>query len=279
MAIVPSAPRVHSNPDTMLTVDPLILSGDPGDMFTVTVYVSDVMDLVAYDVQLDYNTAAISATCEFDAGTVFDGMPVFVVPEGTICDDPTGVARSSRSLLGGVTKDVFAPQPVMILTFTVDSTQDSDLAINPGSILVQLIGGDTVPVPYGIVNSVFLAPPTAQLHRWDASVSPSDRNKFLSRGETSVTLVGTVRMTNKAIRGGYAFVTFDVIGPDGSPVATLDSNTVFVNPGEIVDVSALYDFPSTQGRYELFATLHRGASLDFFVSGESTSGLHFFVHF
>ncbi len=293
MAIVPSIPRGYSiHGGAHLSVDPVLLSGDPGNTIMVSVMVSDVTDLVAYDVELDYDTAALSATncalgdflpppappgTEPGTGTVFEGMPRFYA--STECNDATGVIRSAVTLLGGATKDVFGPELVMIITFVVDNTVDTPLTINADSQLVALVGGAASLIGYEKSDGSFLAPPQAQLHRWDASVSPSDRQKFLARGETMLTLVGTVRMTNKATRGGYAFVVFDIVDPNDVLVAQIPSNTVFVNPGEIVDVSAPYTFPATQGRYEIFATLWRGPSLDFFVAGESISGLHFFVHF
>lgn len=279
MAIVPSMPLAYSSHGgAHISVDPVLLSGDPGQTLSVAVMVSDVMDLVAYDVELNYNTAALSSTsCEFSAGTVFDGMSKFMVLQD--CSNPTGTARSAVTLLGGATKDVSTPEAVMYITFVVDNSLDSPLSINTDSLLVAIVGGIATSVAYAATNGNFLAPPVVGLHRWDSSVAPSDRNKFLGKGETMVTLVGTVRMTNQATRGGYAFVVFDVIDPSGNLVDQVVSNTVFVNPGEIQDVSASYSFPATQGRYELFATLWRGPSLDFFVQGDTVSGLHFFVHF
>lgn len=276
-AIVPSFPRANAmHGGAHLSVDPALSSGDPGQMVAVSVLVSDVNDLLAYDVELNYNTAALSASCEFSLGTVFDGMSVF--PVVSECNDATGIVRSARALLGGATKDVSSPEAIMYITFTVDQTLDSDLTINTDSQLVALVGGSATSVAYQKTDGQFLAPPTVGLHRWDASVSPSDRQKFLGSGETSLTLVGTVRMQQLATRGGFAFIVFDVIAPDGSLVGQVQSNIVFVNPGEIKDVSAPYAFPPVAGRYELFATLWRGPSLDFFVPGDTVSGLHFFVN-
>ena len=172
-------------------------------------------------------------------------------------------------------KNVGAPEPVLIITFVVDNSLDSFFDITADQIVV---GPTPTFLAHDTVDGEFLSPPVVEMHRFDVSVAPSDRQRFLSRGELSVTLVGTIRMHNLATRGGFGFIIFDIVDPTGNSFSVM-SNIVFVNPGEIANVQATFTYSAIMGRYELFGTLFRGPTETFFVPGESTSGLHFFVHF
>jgi len=294
LSMVPAIPRgaaLVATPPS-ITMSPTLITQDVGGSFDLAIYVSDILDLIAYDVEINYDTNALTATsAEFDGChdldgdlfpetcMVFFGMSQFVVVADVT--DGTGSVRSARTLLSGATKDVFGPEALMIIHFTVDNVADSLLTINDASVLVTLVGMTPTPCYLGCYTETegsFQAPPAVALHRWDASVAPSDRQQFLSSGDTKVTLVGTVKMHNLASRGGYAFVVFDILFPGGGG-DSIASNIVFVEPGQIVDVTAEYTFPGVTGRYELFATIWRGPSADLFVPGDTTSGLHFFVHF
>jgi len=275
LTIIPAAPfvSVRAQPPTLMT-DSAIYAGDPGSFFDVFVLMCDVNDLLAYDITVSYDTSILTAmAADFDTSTLVAGTPHFNVVASV--SDPTGTVRYAMSFTGGYTQDVVGCLPAMIISFVVQQTGDSAIDINDDDIV---IGPPPAFLMHDTVDGLFQAPPAVQLHRWDASVSPSDRQKFLSKGETMLTLVGTVRLTNQAVRGGYAFIVFDIVGPNGELTQAV-SNTVLVNPGEIVDVSAPYEFAAVTGRYEIFATLWRGPSLDLFVQGDTLTGLHFFVHF
>ena len=297
LSMVPAIPRgaalVVTPPS--ITMSPTLITQDVGGSFDLVVYVSDIMDLIAYDVEINYDTNALTATsAEFtgchdldgdlfpETCTVFSSFsPMSQINVVSNVTDGTGSVRSVRALLGGLSKDVFIPEALIIIHFTVDNVADSLLTVSDASVLVTLVGMTPTPCYLGCYTETegsFQAPPAVALHRWDASVAPSDRQQFLSSGDTKVTLVGTVKMHQLAARGGYAFVVFDILFPGGGG-DSIASNIVFVEPGQIVDVTAEYTFPGVQGRYELFATIWRGPSADLFVPGEYTSGLHFFVHF
>ena len=284
IAIVPALPIAKVNAQTpTLFVDPGLVSGDIGQTFDIYVMMSDVSNLLAYDVTLEYNTAALSyvnvdfddGACPYGVCTVFVGMSHFSIVESA--NDATGTIRTAQTLLGGITKNVGAPEPVLIVTFSVDNSLDSFFDITNDQIVVK-VGPSPAFLPHDTVDGEFLSPPVVAMHRWDVSVAPSDRQRFLSRGELSVTLVGTMRMHNLATRGGYGFIIFDIVDPTGNTFSVM-SNVAFVNPGEIVNVYATFTYAGIMGRYELFGTIYRGPTETFFVPGEFTSGLHFFVHF
>ncbi len=274
LSILPAMPLAARAQSPSLMTDSALYTGDPGQFFAVTVFLCDVSSLLAYDVTLSYNTNVLSAvSADFDTSTLAAGTPHFNVV--TDVNDGVGEVRYAMTFTGGFMMDVPGCMPALIVNMKVDQSADSPLNIINDQIV---IGPSPTFLDHTATGGLFQAPPTVQLHRWDASVSPSDRQKFLSKGETTLTLVGTVRMTNQAVRGGYAYVVFDIVGPNGE-LTQATSNTVFVNPGEIVNVFATYEFAAVTGRYEIFATLWRGPTADFFVQGESTTGAHFFVHF
>src|SRR5712692_9726626 len=76
--ILPGIPLTpaHAQSPTV-AVNPNTVAGGLGSTFTITIDITDVSDIVGYDVTLLYNNAALSATSvDFNsAATLFGGLP------------------------------------------------------------------------------------------------------------------------------------------------------------------------------------------------------------
>ncbi|MBG0771272.1 MAG: hypothetical protein H0S82_06155 [Anaerolineaceae bacterium] len=69
---------------TIVSVDPAYLEVDPGEMFSVDVMVTDVVDLFAFDVMVSYDPGIITFD-HFDYGDFIDEGISFTVPHDPGC--------------------------------------------------------------------------------------------------------------------------------------------------------------------------------------------------
>ena len=287
LALLPisALPRVHATTQASLVVNPSFTVGNPGDVFTVEVDVDNVASLVAYDVQLHYNGLAVHAQ-SVDFSGPFAGSSCNTLVLIHSSSDPVGLIRSAVTTFSGcnVNVDDFTtgPVPVFVATFTVASransafhvTTDSECAC---SALAQIdMSGNIVAVPHSSTDGNFFAEPNITFHS-SYNITETPRQPKLSQGFTSVTLSSTLRLPNGELLSGFAYVVFDVITPSGKDV-TIQSNEVFLNPGNIVTVSASFSFGTQVGTYSVFGTLWRGSAPNAIVPFETLTGQTFQVH-
>ena len=282
---ISALPRAHATTQASLVVNPSFTVGNPADVFTVEVDVDNVASLVAYDVQLHYNGAAVHAqSVDFSGPFAGSGCNTLVLIHSS--SDPVGLIRSAVTTFSGcnVNVDDFTtgPVPVFVATFTVASransafhvTLDSECAC---SALAQIdTSGNIVAVPHSSADGNFFAEPNITFHS-SYNITTTPRQPKLSQGFTSVVLSSTIRLPNGEKLSGFAFVVYDVITPSGNDV-TIQSNEVFLNPGNIATVSATFSFGTQVGTYSTFGTLWRGSAPNAIAPFATLSGQNFQVH-
>ncbi len=282
---ISALPRAHAMTQASLVVNPSFTVGNPGDVFTVEVDVDNVASLVAYDVQLHYNGAAVHAqSVDFSGPFMGSGCNTLVLINSA--SDAVGLVRSAVTTFSGcnVNIDDFTtgPVPIFVVTFTVASRANSVFHISTdsetaGSALAQIdSSGNIVAVPHSSSDGNFFAEPNITFHS-SYNVTETPRQPKLSQGVTSVVLSSTIRLPNGELLSGFAFVVFDVITPSGNDV-TIQSNEVFLNPGNLVTVSATFSFGTQVGTYTVFGTLWRGSAPIAIVPFATLTGQAFQVH-
>jgi len=279
-----------------------LAAGNPGDTFTVQVLISEVSNLVGYDVTLHYNNLALTATSvDFGTNTAFcldaQGVPhsggcrpthVFVQMNQL----DTGIIRSAQSLLSGDTMNVDALSgalPVFIVTFTVVARLNSPLHIFPDDecacqSIAAIVGGVSTPVAHMTNDGAFFAEPNILLVGAYANASfagASPKVVHLKKGETSTTLQSTISLASNETVAGFAFVVFDMIGPHGATFEVV-SNELVLLPGDLKTVSALFPVDSncaiSCGTYVIFVTLWRGGVDSDTAPFQQATGFHFRVN-
>ncbi len=263
LALLPSAPIPNANAQTgaSLSVTPTVTPGNPGDVFTVTVLVDQVANLVAYDVQLHYNGGGISAsTVDFSGPFAGSGCSIFPVVESA--NDAVGTIRAAVTTFSGCTVQITGPTPVFVVTFTVVARQSSPLHISTDSdcacsALAQLMGGSVLAVAHTTSDGNFFAEPNIVFQK-TFNVTSVPRRASLVSGAATVTFESGLILRRGEILPGFAWVVFDIITPSGKDI-TLISTKVFMLPGDTPTVSATATF-SELGTYEMFGTIVRGSS-------------------
>jgi len=310
LALLPAAPvlpRVNAQGTSALYVADafgnIAFAGNPGDSFTVSVFISNVENLVGYDVILRYNHFALTATnvvfdtnVDHSVNTVFCMDDIFTphIPcrdsqvSAQIFQDATGTIRSARSLKSGVTMNVDSNTgdlPALVVTFmskvresaVIHIATDEECACNG---LAVIMGGQSVGIPHTTADATFFTEPNILFHSWNATISQSQKTLFLDRGETSVTLVSKLKLSSKETVPGFAFVVFDVLDPQGGDTPVV-SNTVVLVPGDIKTVTGAYTFSSdcsvSCGTYLILVTLWRGSVPEAIVAFQQSTGQHFQV--
>jgi hypothetical protein len=287
LALLPisALPRAHAVTQASLVVNPSFTVGNPGDVFTVEVDVDNVASLVAYDVQLHYNGAAVNVqSVDFSGPFAGSGCNTLVLIHSF--SDPVGLIRSAVTTFSGCSVNVddftTGPVPVFVATFAVVSTANSVFHVTADSecacsALAQIdMSGNIVAVPHSSSDGNFFAEPNIVFHT-TYFVTSTPRQPKLSQGFTSVVLSSNIRLANGETLSGFAFVVFDVITPTGNDV-TVQSNEVFLNPGDSATVSATFSFGTQVGTYSMFGTLWRGSAPNAIVPFTTATGQTFQVH-
>jgi len=277
MAIVPEAPSllVHAQGTATLEVSPAASAGDLGSTITISIMLSNVDNLVGYDVGLSYDPSVLSAVgANFNsAPDVFTGLNPFVVTGS--CSNNIGACESAQVLLGGASAMVSSAQ-LFSVDFKVLQGTPTSLTITKSDI-AALVSGSVVSVPVVVSNGNFLVPPSLTFILPNATVAAGQRTSRLSRGDTQVTLQGFISYDSTNVRAGFGGVLFDIIDPNGvdTPVT---SNIAFFFPGQSATVTATYTFATSGnaiGTYHIIATMLRCPDPSSCVNGQTTTGLFF----
>lgn len=275
---------VHAQ-SAMVSVSPAVNAADVGQSFMVDV-VLDMSDTwVAYDVKLLFNNAALNTgSVNFDGpGTVFNGMSHFNVAQ--IDSDETGEVRSASTLLGGASL-AGGSYTLMQVTFTVVGTQDSALDLVETEIVALDLNGNTMSIIPALNDGQFFVPPNVVFNLTTMTlgdiaaqtVSPGQRSRVLSRGETFVDVRGFIQLDPSALRAAFGGVRFTVVDPANN-MYTADSAIVFLFPGQTATVPGTVSYDGVLGTYRVFVTVLRcaGSDVSSCVEGDSTSGKFFKV--
>jgi hypothetical protein len=275
MAIVPEAPSllVHAQGTANVAVSPASSAGDVGSMITVAVTISNVDNLVGYDLVLSYDPTILSAVgANFNAAPdVFAGMSPFVVTGS--CSDGVGACESAQVLLGGSMVTVSTAQ-VFSVNFKVLTSTPSNLLITKSDV-ASLVGGQVVSVPVTVSNGTFGVPPVLTFLIPNATANRVVSH--LKHNQLQVTLTAFILFNSTNVRAGFGGVLFDVIDPHGVDT-TLTSNIAFFFPGQSGTVTAVYSFNTSGnalGNYNIIVTMLRCADPSSCVNGQSTSGTFF----
>jgi hypothetical protein len=262
LMILPSLPAHALGGVPTVAVSPGFNARVVGETFAVSLAVSDVPHLLAYDVTLNYNNLALSAqSVDFTSRTVFSSfcattppkcLSAFIPSPGIISDD-TGTVRAAYTLLGGAEVSVTAEQPLMIITFKVIGAFDSALTISDATLAV-VCGTSACALTPQILSGSFLVPPSMSFVAPNGSCLDCGDNVGHLQGNIDTHLASTVRLSPTAARGGYAFVRFTVIDPNRVR-HTVDSSIVFLFPSNSTTVTVPLSYEPVTGTYQVLVTM------------------------
>ncbi len=292
LAILSTMPGIAFAQSNTVAVSPSANAGSVGDFFTVDVTIDDVVNLVGYDVTLQYDTLALDISSvslcpdlpvpklcgPYDAAAMAHFHVVSLV------SDATGEVRSAVTALGGGSLSIGpgAPESLMSVTFEVIAAIDSPLDL-VGVALACKSGADVVDCPATVVSGGFFVPPNVM---FDVSIppshviAPSNTVRFLSKGEDFVMLNGFVQLDPMAPRSGFGGIHYTVQDPDGN-LYFGDSDIAFMFPGGTAAVQGTVSYGNVLGTYKVFVTVLQctGPDVSSCVTGDTSSAKFFKVHF
>ncbi len=269
-AILPvaSLSPVHAQAPTV-AVNPNSVAAGLASSFTVTVDLTDVANVVGYDVTLLFNNAALSVTSvDFDSPTtLFGGLdcaPTCILGVVSLSSNTLGQVRSARALLGGNLAQ--SPGTLMSITFMVTGPADSPLTLSNVAIAAA-VNGSAVGVPVTVVSGNFFLPPNIlfvapNLSRCTPTGLPTDpqcssvqHTKFNSAHPNSMPILCSIQLDPLALRSGFGGCMIDVRDPNGFNSIS-SSNLVLLRPGQSATVTATFAYTTsaTLGSYSVFAT-------------------------
>ncbi len=244
-----------------LQVDPANNAADLGQSFTVSILVSDVTDLIAYDVSLEFDNTALKVTSiDFVSPGVLIGsfLPSqrFRVAATTDLSTVNSLAslRSAFTLLSGLTTTVVDPQPLVTVTMEVIGSTDSSLNLVNTELVALSLSGDVSAVPHQVFNGAFFVPPPIEF------IPPSATFGF-DGGSTIVRFRGFIRLSPTALRAGFGGVRLTMVTPSGQTFI-VDSQIVFFFPGQSTRTETFFTIQRERGPFTLFETILRCASTD-----------------
>ncbi len=293
MTVLPEVPGLFANAQTCvpacatLSVDPPFNAGTMGGQIIITILGTvnpGGTSVLGYDISLDYNNNALSvASIDFDTTTVWC-TPQIVGPCTQVAHDnvletcvtvnnPAGCTVPSDAIssvryavagLGGASVTL-NNSPMLIVTFNIISSTDSDLIIDP-SVVVNIHGNPTtlgtVCTPLNepncdetVNNGTFLIPPHILIMPPNASItSPTERVRHIHKAsDQPVHMMAFIMLDPNAARPGFGGVTFDVFDPSGGDTP-ITSSIVFLFPGDSATVTGDYFFPFILGPYTVTVT-------------------------
>ncbi len=279
-----------------------IFTGNPGENFSIAVFMSHIDNLIGYDITLEYAPQMLRVAAVDTVDTVFC-LDAVGVPHGScrgtcffLCanvknNPAVGLIRVIQ-LVSTPTNamnvdDTTGDLPAFIVTFQAISRETHNSALHiftdgecacPSievSGFTGLAHSTSDGAFYGEPNIVMLG-----VYQSASFATAIPTVSSLSLGQANVTLQSTLSLGANETVAGFAFVVFDVIYPNGTDVPAV-SNTVILAPGDVRTVTAVLSFSSTCsascGTYQILATLWRGALEFDMVPFMHESGSRFWV--
>ena len=269
--------------NAVVQTDMPVYAADVGGTFQVSVQVSNVNNLVGYDVVLQYNSAILSAqSVDFSSSATLIGPYCSggqCLPVRTFFSDAAQTVESAFTLLGGVTTSVsaFSPATLFTVTFLVVSPGDSALTISSAQIAAES-GGSAVPVPTTIMSGQYLLPPTLNFVAPNGQPAAS-HTLHLFKGQTAINYTGLIQLSPTAPRAGFGGVVITVVNPAQTEVYTVTSTIAFMFPGQSATVWGIVDFSDNPiiGTYTVTVTMLRCPLPSGCITGATANGQPFKV--
>lgn len=137
---------VHAQKDTVIRVDPLITAVDPGESFTLDIWVEDVKDLSAFDVTLYFSPDHLMVNSLTLGGFLRSGLG------GSEFNNETGIIHFYNAILSG--EPVTGTGILFTIQFTAKDV-DANTSISIDEDLTELVEAGTIDlIPYTTENGV-----------------------------------------------------------------------------------------------------------------------------
>jgi hypothetical protein len=262
MILAIPVPRVHAAPGATLAVSPTSIMGVPGgSSSTVSIQISNVTNLVAYDVILSWSPSILTCTSLTDAGTIFSSLPHQTI----LLECGFGFARIATTLLGTtVSVPAGSSLPILFVTFAFVGFGMSSLIINSDT----LVDNTASNIPHTDTNGVASTPPPAQASLLHWKARPDIKHLSISTRGTVDTLFADVAETS-GVHQAFVRVIFRVISAAGD-VSSASTSITLLAPGQEAIISGVFTAPSTLPlRYFVFATLQVSGDGVLFINSNS----------
>src|SRR5712692_3924677 len=229
-------PRVNAVSGTILLVSPSTNNGVPGGaVFTVSVEIANVTNLVSYDVTLQWNPTVLKPVNISDAGTLFQTLPHFPL----LLTTGLGFARAASTLLGTSVNVTGSSTPSLFhVKLAFIAFGHTPLSITSDT----LVNTSLIAIPHTDINGFATTPPPAQasLVHWKAK--PDFHHLSLSASGGKNTLFADVSDTSGTLPA-FVRVIFTVVSATGDVNFAVTSTTFLAASQESI-LSAVWSAPS-----------------------------------
>jgi len=277
LAVIPALPAFATG-NAIVQTDSPVYTADIGTTFTVVVQVSNVVNLIGYDVTLHYDPSILAAQ-----SVDFQGPDTLI---GPFCAanqclpirhiSIPGSIHSAYTLLS-VSTTVSSSEALFMATFSVIGAGNSDLSISPASIVAET-GGVAVAVPTTVMSGQYL--PAPNLFFVPPNGQPAAAHTLhLFKGQTAINYTGLIQLDPNATSGAFGGVVITAINPTQTEVYTVTSTTAFMFPGQSATVWGIVDFSDNPqiGTYTVTVTMLRCPSPSACITGATAVGQPFKV--
>ena len=277
IAVIPALPAFGSG-NAIVQTDMPVYAADLGTTFTVAVQVSNVNNLIGYDVTFNYDPSVLSVqSVDFQSSATLIGPFCSANQCLPLRHNNVPGTIASAYTLFGVSTTVSSPAALFIATFLVTSSGSSDLTISAATVAAES-GGIAVSVPttvisgeYVLAPNLFFVPPNGQ--------PAGGHSLHLFKHQTSINYTGLVQLDPNATQGAFGGVVITVVNPTQSEVYTVTSTTAFMFPGQSATVWGIVDFSDNPqiGTYTVTVTLLRCPQPTACITGATAVGQPFKV--
>jgi hypothetical protein len=230
-------------------------------MFTVSINASNIQNLIAFDLTIQYDTTVLKATNLTLTGGLFDPLPHFILKQEII---PTaGTVRVAETLLA--TSVNVTSAKLFLANFKMNTAGRSALHFQ-NSQVVTLVNGAVTSIPFTALDGQVTSPPSVVLVKTGATVA--HHHLSISHYGPTQTLIGLV--ANEGTNPAYAKIHFTVISSSGNTTFA-DTSVILVAPGATVEMDAFWTTQASPDSYAGVATLIRSPDNSTFVPGESAT--------
>jgi hypothetical protein len=265
LSLIP--PAVYAATPASLAVTPTPISGNPGDVFPVSIMLANAGQLAGYDVQLHFNGLSLQATSvDFSGPFAGTGCTLFVIQRSI--SNLAGLIRSAVSTFSGCTTPVSdlttGPLAVFTVNFKVIARVNSPLHITTDSecacvgLATLSANGSPVAIPHTTSDGTFAAQPNIIFSQRTNVTASFDCNQCF--GNNEVTLIAPLILPNTESLAGFAYVVFDVVTPSQRHL-TVATQIVYLPVGSTITLTSKSASLTEAGVYQLYGTLYRSSDI------------------
>lgn len=272
LSIALSVVSIAQAQSTSVYIDPEENTADPCEEFTINVNVQDVTGLYSYGIKISFNRYVLEVVSVTEGPFISDGASTAFVKKifATYIDIGCTTLGASPGASGSGT--------LFTVTFHVKDTGTSDLDM----YYSVLLDPSLAQIPHTASNGYFYTTAKASLVRRSAwpehhhFVVHKDEDYNATTDEAQQTL--NAKAKNLASTHDlYVYVHFEIVRDDGY-VASATTETVLVNPGVIVELSADFTVNSTDaGKYAVTAKAYYSWTGTYFTQGDKVKTFSFAV--